>query len=287
MDDLDYEKHLESYKRLFGCHADSMEQAQKDLLNAAEEQAKHHHAICIFDPVRDLISSIASVSSGLSNRNGKFYLLYGAARRANLIFGAYQEIRSIAYEERIQPLAQDDQVTLSQAINNIYIHLLGILDNFAWCLLYERQAALADQIHRNDVGLFSKKFRKQFTPYSEMTADIETHDEWYSDVKERRAPVAHRIPLYVPPAALTPEQAEQYSAISNRLSEQLRSLHLDEADKAMNQLDSIGSFLPYFLHHPDELLIPIYPTIPTDLSHLIRIWRAVSKALQASLNQER
>ena len=282
MDDLDYETHLENYRRLFGYYVDNPDLDKKQVLKDAEEEATHHHAICVFDPVRDLIYATTSLEGKLTNKNAKYFMLYGAARRANLIFGAYREIRSIAYEKRKEPLSQENQVALSQAINNIYIHVLGILDNFAWCLLYERQVELADKLHCNDVGLFSKKFRKQCYAFSEMMDEIVLHDSWHKEVKEGRDPVAHRIPLYVPLAVLTADQAEHYSAISDRFSERLKDLNFDEAEETLGQLDSIGSFLPYFIHHPDESLIPIYPTIPTDLSHLIRIWRTVSNALLKS-----
>ena len=284
MDDLDYETHLENYKGMFGYYVDIPDIAKNKILEAAEEEAKHHHAICVFDPLRDLIFATASLEEKLTNKNAKYFMLYGAARRANLIFSAYQEIRSIAYEKRAQPLSQDNQVTLSQAINNIYIHLLGILDNFAWCLLYERQADLADKLHRNDVGLFSTKFRKQLVVFPEIADEIMVHDSWHKDVKERRDPVAHRIPLYVPPAQLTSDQAEHYSAVSNQYHDSLKDLRLDEAEQILDQIDSIGSFLPYFIHHPEEPHIPIYPTIPADLSHLIRIGNTVTKGLLPKKN---
>ena len=284
MDDLDYETHLENYKGMFGYYVDTPDIAKKKILKAAEEEAKHHHAICVFDPLRDLIYATASLEEKLTNKNAKYFMLYGAARRANLIFSAYQEVRSIAYEKRTQPLSRDNQVTLSQAINSIYIHLLGILDNFAWCLLYERQAKLVDELHRNDVGLFSKKFRTHFVAFPEIADEIVAHDSWHEDVVNRRDPVAHRIPLYVPPAQLTPDQAEHYSAISNQYQASLKDLRLDEAEQPLDQIDSIGSFLPYFIHHPEEPHIPIYPTIPTDLSHLIRIGNTVAKGLLPKTN---
>lgn len=279
MDDLDYETHLENYKGMFGYYGDTSDIAKGKILNAAEEEAKHHHAICVFDPLRHLISTTALLEKKLTNKNAKYFMLYGAARRANLIFSAYQEIRSIAYEKRTQPLSRNNQVTLSQAINSTYIHLLGILDNFAWCLLYERQAELADKLPRNDVGLFSPKFRKQFVAFPEIVEEITAHDSWHKDVKSRRDPVAHRIPLYVPSAQFTQDQVEQYSAISTQYHDSLKELRLDEAEETLVQIDSIGSFLPYFIHHPEEPHIPIYPTIPADLSHLIRIGNTVAKGL--------
>lgn len=279
MDDLDYEKHLDGYKALFGYCIDSPDIDQRQILKSAEEKAKHHHAICLSDPLFELVIAITSASQKLKDKNAKYYLLYGAARRMHLIFGAYREIRSIAYEERTQPLTQDNELALSQAVNNIYIHLLGILDNFAWSLLCERQAELASSLPRNDIGLFSKKFRKKCAAYSEISDEITIHDAWHEEVKTRRDPVAHRIPLYVPPAAVTPDQVEQYSASYSNLSDNLKNLRLHDAEQALGRMDFIGHFLPYFVHHPDDPPIPIYPTIPTDLSHLVRIWRTVAKSL--------
>jgi hypothetical protein len=232
-----------------------------------------------------MICATALLEEKLTNKNAKYFMLYGAARRAHLIFSAYQDVRSIAYEKRTEPLSRESQVALSQAINNIYIHLLGILDNFAWCLLYERQAELADELHRNNVGLFSEKFRKQFVAFPEIADEIMVHDSWHMDVKNRRDPIAHRIPLYVPPAQLTPDEAEHYSAISDQYHNSLNDLCLDEAEQTLNRLYSIGSFIPYFIHHPEEPHIPIYPTIPADLSHLIRIGNTVAKGLLPKTNE--
>ena len=128
MDDLDYETHLENYKIMFGYYVGIPDVTKKKILKAAEEKATHHHAICVFDPLRDLIYTTASLEEKLTNKNAKYFMLYGAARRTHLIFSAYQEVRSIAYEERTEPLSRESQVTLSQAINNIYIHLLGSVD---------------------------------------------------------------------------------------------------------------------------------------------------------------
>jgi hypothetical protein len=40
-----------------------------------------------------------------------------------------------------------------------------------------------------------------------------------------------------------------------------------------------GIFVPFFVRHPEEPPIPIYPTIPTDMAHLIRIGNAVERGL--------
>jgi hypothetical protein len=129
------------------------------------------------------------------------------------------------------------------------------------------------------VGLFSSKFREQFSAWQEIEDEISVNDIWQKEVKERRDPVAHRIPLYVPPSMVTEEESKTYSAVYSRFNFSLNNLKLDEADAALDDLDSIGTFCPYFLHHPDGPRIPIYPTVPADMSHLIRIGNTVATCL--------
>jgi hypothetical protein len=285
MDDLDYEKHLENYKRLYGYYGDNPYIDKSRTLTAAEEEAKYHHALCVFGPLRDWIQKAIQIAEGLNSTNARYYMLHGAGRRFDMTFRAYQKITSIAYGKRSEPLSQDEQNALSQAINITYMNIPGILDNFAWCLIYERQPEMADKIPKNNVGLFSKKFREQLDAFSEIAGEITVHDLWQQEVKERRDPVAHRIPLYVPPSLVTEEEAETYSAVYNRFSANLNSLKLDEADIAFKQLESIGTFSPYFMHHPEERPIPIYPTIPADMSHLLRIGDAVANCLLGKARQ--
>ena len=279
MDDLDYEKHVEDYKRLYGYYGDTPYIAKDRTLKDAKEEAKYSHALCVFDPVRDWLQKAIQIAEGLKSTNARYYLIHGAGRRFDMIFRAYQKIMSIAYNKRSAPLSQDDQIALSQAINITYMNIPGILDNFAWCLTYERQPELAEKISRKSVGLFSKKFRKEFNAFFEVEKEIRVHDLWQREVMERRDPVAHRIPLYVPPSIVTQDEANTYSAAYNRFTENLNSLKLDDADMALSQMDSIGTFCPWFIHHPEEPPTPIYPTVPEDLSHLIRIGDAIANCL--------
>jgi len=229
MDDLDYKKHLEHYKCLFGYYVDNPHLDKIRILRDADEEAKYDHALCVFNPLRDWIHNAVQIAKKLNNENARYYMLYGAGRRINMTFRGYQEIMRIAYNKRSEPLSHDEQSALSQEINIIYMNLRGILDNFAWCLLYERQPELADKIDRNDVGLFSKRFRKHFDAYSEIDDEIKVHSVWHHDVKERCDPVAHRIPLYVPPALITQEEAKTYSPINDHFNDSLERLKLDEA----------------------------------------------------------
>jgi hypothetical protein len=282
MDDLDYEKHLEDFKNLYGYYANNPYIDKSQTLRNAEEEAKYLHALSVFNPLRDWSQKSIQIAQKLNNDSARYYMQYGAGRRLIMMFYSYQAVTHIAYNKRTEPLSYDEQHTLSREINIIYMQLRGVLDNFAWCLLYERQPDLEGTIRCYDVGLFSQTFRKQCAAFSEVEDEIKVHDVWNEEVKKRRDPVAHRIPLYVPPAVITQEEAKTYHALNDRFNDKLNSLKLDEAAFAFDEMNTVGAFFPYFVHHPDEPPIPIYPTIPTDMTHLIRIGNAVERGLLRS-----
>jgi hypothetical protein len=268
MDELDYEKHLNDFKSLLGAQS----------LGAAK-QAQKSHALAVFNPLRDWIGKSISIAQQLTNQNARYYMRFGAGRRLRMIFYAYREIIFTADPERDNPLSHDEQLELSRDVNILYMNVRGVLDNFAWCFLYEKEPGAINSISRTDVDLFSTKFRK-LPCFSKIKQEIYAHDDWNKEVKERRDPVAHRIPLYIPPSILTEEEAETYNELNNEATEEAANFNFDEADSRVNQLYNIGTFFPYFQHHPDQGFIPIYPTIPTDMVHLIRIGDVIGRSLE-------
>jgi hypothetical protein len=49
------------------------------------------------------------------------------------------------------------------------------------------------------------------------------------------------------------------------------------ADLLNEQRQRIGHFMPCFVHHPEQDIIPIYPTLPNDMVRLIRIGEIVKE----------
>jgi hypothetical protein len=268
MDELDYEKHLNDSKFLLG--------AQSQMV---AKQAQKSHALAVFNPLRDWIGKSIQIAEQLSNQHAAYYMRFGAGRRLRMIFYAYREIVFTAHPDRDSPLSADEQRELSRDVNVLYMNIRGVLDNFAWCFLYEKEAGAINSLSRTDVDLFSAKFRK-LPAFSQIMQEISAHDDWNREVKERRDPVAHRIPLYIPPSMLTEEQAETYVALNNEANEAARNLAFHEFDFKTDQLSNIGTFCPYFQHHPDDGLIPIYPTIPSDMAHLITIGDVIGRGLE-------
>jgi hypothetical protein len=101
---------------------------------------------------------------------------------------------------------------------------------------------------------------------------------WHTDLKNRRDPPAHRILLYVPPAILSPEEQERYAALDKQIS----GTKSEQERKVLSaQQRRIGTFMPYFIHHPDEGRMAIYPTVPQDIANLIKVAKLVPTVLAA------
>jgi hypothetical protein len=117
------------------------------------------------------------------------------------------------------------------------------------------------------------------TCFAAIQSEIKAHDVWNVEVKSRRDPVAHRIPLYLPPAEVTDEEAKKINDLLDKQLAKTVAGQYEEANRLSAQASAIGRFLPAFLHHPDSDVLPIYPTVPNDAGHLIKIGRAVLDTL--------
>lgn len=275
MNELYFEHHLEGLRRLFGYEGPGSKVSEANL-KYAEEQARHAHALAVWDPLLRLAGRVSlEAPQKLTNHEAQIYLRYGVGRRVGDMFEVYRAIVLTAHEGRKDPLRHDEQQEFSRNLNTFYINLRGTMDNLAFCLLHERQPELLDELRDVDIGLFSPKYRSSLRDFAEIKAKIAKHDEWNREIKSRRDPAAHRIPLYLPPSQVTDEEAGRIQQLLAMEREQAIAGNGDAADRLFGRAMSIGRFFPAFLHHPDHGPIPIYPTIPNDAGHMIEIASAV------------
>lgn len=272
---LHYELHLERYRKLFAISGKSTREA----IAHAEHQAQHAHALVVFNPLRDWFHKALSISEKLTDKNAKIFMKYGVGRRLSMIFHAYRHITTIADATRTWPLIHEEQQDLSRDLNVLYMHTRGVLDNFAWCLLHERHSNTASALNPYDVGLFSPKYRIKCACFAEIEKEIDSHKAWSQDLKDRRDPIAHQIPLYIPPSELSEREGVVYKGLWQRYAQEIAELRLDDAGNTLGEMDRIGRFVPRFLHNPNQPPVPIYPTVPEDMAHLMEIGDVVEKAL--------
>ena len=277
IDDLDYDTHVKKYKLVFGIKEDGSSNNETFLY--AIKQAQSDHSLAVLKLIQDLHLNSVELANKLLNQDARHFMLYGAGRRLSMISSAYHVITSVVNPEREEPLTYEDEIEVTKELNVLYMNIRGVLDNYAWCFAYEKEPDLIVKLTPNQIGLFSHKFRRLSLAFAFISDEIKVHDEWERDLATRRDPVAHRIPLYVPPSSLTPDEQKTYHLKNDEYYSALNSLDFTRSDVLFEALYELGSFYPCFIHNPIEPAIPIYPTVPTDLAHLIKIGKAIERFL--------
>ena len=148
--------------------------------------------------------------------------------------------------------------------------------NFAWAFISEKHPSR--KIKPLHVTLFHPKFREACPSLASIARDIDQHAAWARDVKNRRDPVAHRIPLYIPPSIDNSEEGKRYNELAQKQIDLASEQRFEEAQDAFDAIDRIGTFVPWFLHTRGNP-IPLYPTVPSDLAHVIHIGNIIERVL--------
>ena len=98
------------------------------------------------------------------------------------------------------------------------INIFGLLDNLAWVVIHEQQ--LTDKIDKKNVGLYENKTQVCFTEKFRSYLNSDRMKKWRNEyLKNYRDALSHRIPPYVPPKTLNPEQKTQEEQIENKIVE--------------------------------------------------------------------
>lgn len=121
----------------------------------------------------------------------------------------------------------------------------------AWVVAHEK--GVAEKIKKVNIGLYSNEFQYYlddgFKGYLNSGKMRNWHDNY---LKNYRDALSHRIPLYVPPKKVTPEQVEQIKTLSKEITGAQICQNYDEMLKLQEQIDNIGDPSPFFTHSFSE-----------------------------------
>jgi hypothetical protein len=244
-----------------------------------ETRALRDFSLEVFKPLRDAQTDAIRIAGLVKNPKASHFLLFGAARRLRMMWYCYRNV--VVYTappDRAEPLAGDEFDDLTRDLNVIYINIRGVLDNFAWALLHERDPERVKTLKPSAIGLFQPCIMKAAS-FTKLAEGIREHNSWNTDLTTRRDPAAHRIPLTVPPQGVTPAEATHLVKLWGDYTKAMQGPDLPSANDALNRMETVGRFVPCFWHDPDESPIPIYPTVPEDLGHVIVLLYAVERFL--------
>lgn len=237
-------------------------------------QSQHDHALNILQACQDL--HIESIEKAAKFSEGKVrdLILHGLGRRTRTVWIGFRKIYWKIAPDRTTPLNSDDNTELSDAINSVYINIRGSLDLLANSI--HEQLFPQANLTPTSIGLYDNRWQKHLNSHT-FKSLLQSHSQWFHEMKERRDPAAHRIPLSFVPSVLSPSDLERRNLLVGRVNELSASknddldLQQSKLDEIFAQIEDLGQFLPLFTYDQSFKPIPLYPTLPTDLAHYLEI----------------
>lgn len=276
MEEVDYQVHYQQYAAQFIIEGNTGNN------RFFEQQAQEMHVLGVSQAVDRLTTDALLLLPMLGSENPAERLFrFGVMRRWRMIAASFREFRSIVTPARVEPLSLLQADKSCRSLNAIYIDLHGLLDNYAWTLVHLVGSEKSRNAKPMAISIFSQVFRTD-PNLSSLAEKLSEFEAWQSEFKDRRNPAAHRIPLHVPPAALSEADAVEHRRLDRLSSEALARGEFERASKISEATWKVGSFLPYFVHDPTEALMPIFPTLPTDIGQAVRIGRIIHDFLRCA-----
>jgi len=201
----------------------------------------------------------------------KEHLTHGAGRRVGVLSRSIQNVYTLFPPTTAKPLPReiltDVQINLQAFMMNLY----GLLDNLAWAFVFRH--GLDSKINKLSVGIFSAKtlecLPQEITDY----LSTETAVSWRKYLKSYRDALAHRIPLYIPPAEFTAEDGVRYNQLETEKIECIKAMKWERLEEVYAEQASIGAPSFCFLHSFEEGDLPspilIHPQMLSDARGIV------------------
>ena len=240
------------------------------------EQAEDYRLSCgraCMDLLR-LQLKVSHQASGLDDAGAKEHLLYGVGRRLDLIRNAIGNIYRIFPPDRAATLTRQEAADVQINLHAFVINLAGCFDSMAWAFV-ARHGLLGD-IPRGErgVALFYESTARFLPQRIRDYLSADAVRDWNTRyLKHYRDSLAHRIPLYMPRAVLTDEQATEYSTLE---VDKMRAIERGDVglyELLETQQARIGRPCFSIMHSPTALgqsrPIAVHPQLVSDVMALI------------------
>lgn len=244
------------------------------------DQAKENHVYGVNNALLELISDALTMLEVVRfTKDADHFLRFGVMRRLRMLMSSFRSFQAIIMPDRVVPLTQEQSDDVCRDLNAIYINILGLLDNYAWVMVHHAGNDVTKAATPMSIGLFKPMVARDPALRAVVQA-LAPYATWEQDVKTRRNPAAHRMPLYVPPAVYTSEDVAEYERYEHLMSGALRAQEFEKLSDLRVASRRIGTLAPVFLHDPGEKVMDIYPTVPTDIGQMVKIGRVVQTFLR-------
>ena len=217
------------------------------------------------------------------------HLKEGFARRVYIMRTNRETMLNIAPPVRTTTLGDDEPEQMNVHVNSYYIHLRGALDNLAWSIQYQLRPLGPFGEEASDIRMKCNLFDRRFLDPLELAEPdlaraLRGESAWANEMKDRRDPVAHRVPPYVPPGAVIGKEAERVKALYAEADTAYKNGDHETGMAKIREGYSVGGYASVMvLSGVDGLNVLRLPeTVQRDHSHFLSVARSVLVGLGVS-----
>jgi hypothetical protein len=196
---------------------------------------------------RYVVLAEAYISFQFKSDRAREYATHGYLRRLGMMKHCTTRVFQLLPPELDDPPDDDVLLDATAYIQAFVMNVFGALDNLAWIWVSER----ALKVVKTGIGLGpkSKVVRTSFSP--EMQGYLSGLEPWFEHIVDFRDALAHRIPLFIPPHRIPPENEAAYMALEAR---KWATRDLDEYGRLKIEQLKLVVFQPVMKHtlHDDK-----------------------------------
>jgi hypothetical protein len=184
------------------------------------------------------------------NEQGKEYALHGFSRRLiGLVRCIENTFRAVPPELEDVPTSDalhDTEIQVQAFIINVF----GCLDNLAWMWVLERNITKSngDPVPPEWIGLRTPNTLVRNSLGDKLRQYLEGAAPWFEYLEDYRHALAHRIPLYIPPFAIAPNNEARYRELEEAITGLIIQGQFEEADALKKERDGLKFFRPFIVH---------------------------------------
>lgn len=207
------------------------------------------------------------------------YLTHGVCRRFRVIARCLENVFRVCPPRDQELLTSEQRADVEINLHAFVINVHGALDNLAWVTLL---GGTPDQRpNPRTVSLFRAPVQQLLSAEAQRFLTDPKIVAWHIKyAKVYRDALAHRIPLYVPPAAWTTDDQRRHEELERQANETVATRDLERLEAIIAEQRQIGTLLPVFVHsYYDEdatAPLPFHPQLIADSRTMLEITRLVS-----------
>jgi len=217
-----------------------------------------------------------------SDASAREMMEHGVSRRIATLKHCLERTFETLPPEAGQP-SRGELLDATAFLQTFFINAFGATDNLAW--VWVKETGVTDRrgrpLARSEVGLTPRHVALRESLSETTRAYLAAADEWFGYLQDYRHALAHRIPLYIPPTMVTPEEVEEFKRFESEMMAE--GFDPERWQRVLAAQGALGRFEPVMMHSYGEGAQPMWfhGQMICDFATVIEIAEHVLGDLQA------